>query len=101
MIKTADELLARLIARGGAIVSSGVCSEMEIADARARGDFYVDAKHLGYVLRLKAWVDKVHQRDGYMQPPAKGESMDNPNPRKAISGVSSVGTGRGSIVPGQ
>lgn len=101
MIKTADDLLARLVARGGAIVSSGVCSEMEIADARARGDFYVDAKHLGYVLRLKAWVDKVHQRDGYMQPPAGGEGVVSPDPRKALSGTTSVGTGRGSIVPDQ
>ncbi len=67
-MKTADELLARLVERGGAIVSSGACSEMEIADARVRGDFYIDSKGMGYVLRLKAWVDKVHARDGYMQP---------------------------------
>jgi hypothetical protein len=65
---SADEMLARLVERGSAIVSSGSCSEMEIADARARGDFYVDANGYGYVLRLRAWLDRVHQRDGYMQP---------------------------------
>lgn len=62
---SADELLNRLAERGSAIVSSGSCSEMEIADARARGDFYVDATGLGYVLRLREWLDRVHARDGY------------------------------------
>lgn len=70
MIKSADELLRRLVENGGAIVSSGDCSTLEIADARARGDFYVDEGGLGYVLRMKAWLDKVHLRDGYMQPPS-------------------------------
>lgn len=69
-IKTADELLARLVDQGGAIVSSGDCSAMEIADARARGDFYVDGNSFGYVIRLKKWLDRVHGRDGYMQPEA-------------------------------
>ena len=64
---SADELLARLADRGSAIVSSGSCSEMEIADARARGDFYVDANGYGYVLRLREWLDRVHARDDYMQ----------------------------------
>ena len=68
-IKSADEALARLVQRGGAIVSSNSCSELEIADARARGDFYVDEHGYGYVLRLKAWLDRVHARDNYMQPP--------------------------------
>ena len=67
MIKSADELLARLVEKGGAIVSSNDCSEMEIADARVRGDFYVDANSLGYVLRLKLWLDKIHESHGYMQ----------------------------------
>lgn len=80
-LTSADELLARLVDRGGAIVSSGVCSEMEIADARARGDFYVDSKGLGYVLRLKAWVDKVHARDGYMQQQAPAWPPVGENPR--------------------
>lgn len=64
---SAEEMLARLVERGSAIVSSGSCSEMEIADAHARGDFYVDHDGYGYVLRLRAWLDKVHARDGYMQ----------------------------------
>lgn len=67
MIKSADELLARLAENGGAIVSSSACSAMEIADAQVRGDFYVDEGGLGYVLRMKVWLDKQHARDGYMQ----------------------------------
>lgn len=66
-IRTADELLARMVANGGAIVSTGVCSEMEIADAHVRGDIYVDEHGLGYVLRMKKWLDRIHERDGYMQ----------------------------------
>ena len=66
-MKTADDLIQRLVSHGGAIVSSGDCSEMEIADARVRGDFYVDDNGLGYVIRLKKWLDRVHAADGYMQ----------------------------------
>lgn len=73
-MKTAEDILARLVENGGAIVSSGDCSELEIADARVRGDFYVDDAGLGYVLRMKKWLDKVHKRDGYMQPPAETEN---------------------------
>lgn len=59
-IQNADALLKRLVEYGGAVVSSGECTEMEIADARARGDFYVDDKGLGYVRRLQIWLDKAH-----------------------------------------
>jgi hypothetical protein len=38
MIKSADELVAHLVERRGAIVLSGDCSKMEIADARVRGE---------------------------------------------------------------
>lgn len=70
MIGNADELIQKLVEQGGAIVSSGDCSEMEIADARARGDFYVDENGMGFVLRLRRWLERVHQQDGYMQPKA-------------------------------
>ncbi len=60
-IENADALLKRIVDYGGAVVSSGECTEMEIADARARGDFYVDAKGLGYVRRHQLWLDKAHQ----------------------------------------
>ena len=70
MIKTKEEMFARLAREGGCIVSSGAASEMEIADARVRGDFYVDEDGLGFILRSKAWLDRVHKRDGYMQPAA-------------------------------
>lgn len=73
-IRSAEHLLDRLVSRGGAIVSSNDCSQLEIADAQARGDFYVDENGLGYVLRLKTWLERVHERDGYMQPqPAEEE----------------------------
>jgi|APSaa5957512535_1039671.scaffolds.fasta_scaffold64314_2 hypothetical protein len=65
MMKSREEMFNKLASEGGAIVSSGRCSEMEIANARARGDFFVDKDGLGYVLRLKKWLDKVHKADGY------------------------------------
>jgi hypothetical protein len=80
MIKSADELLRRLVENGGAIVSSNSCSTLEIADARARGDFYVDEGSLGYVLRTRAWLDKVHLRDGYMQPPSGADAKSDAKP---------------------
>jgi len=58
-MKTANDLLNKLVRDGGAIVSSGECSEMEISDARARGDFYVDDNSMGYVLRHKEWLARV------------------------------------------
>lgn len=67
MIATPKGLLDKLVREGGCIVSSGDCSELEIADARVRGDFYVDETGFGYVLRMKQWLDRVHERDGYMQ----------------------------------
>jgi hypothetical protein len=68
--------LEALSQRGGALVSSASCDVMEIADARNRGDFFVDKDGLGYVLRSKAWLDRVHARDGYLQTaitPASGK----------------------------
>ncbi len=56
-----EKLLEKLKSEGGCIVSSGDCSEMEIADAQARGDFYVDANHFGYVRRLPGWLAR-HSR---------------------------------------
>jgi hypothetical protein len=74
--ETADQLLTRLVTQGGAIVSSSECSPMEIADARARGDFYVDADGLGYVLRLKKWLDLVKQRETALHSIAKNTCCD-------------------------
>lgn len=65
MITTTSQLLARLARDGGCIVSSNDCSRMEIADAQAHGRMFVDADGLGYVLRTKAWLERVHARDGY------------------------------------
>ncbi|NSX87634.1 hypothetical protein G6L86_18685 [Agrobacterium tumefaciens] len=63
-------MLERLAKEGGCIVSSGSASLHEIADARVRGDFYVDDNGLGFILRSKEWLDRVHKRDNYMQPSA-------------------------------
>lgn len=53
---TADQLLRHLVDNGGAVVSSGSCSTVEIADARTRGDWYVDADGFGYVVRSREWL---------------------------------------------
>lgn len=55
-------LVEKLGRDGGAIVSSADCSPMEIADAHARGDLWVDMDGLGYVRRLPAWLQR-HSRD--------------------------------------
>lgn len=68
MITSREQLLDRLAAEGGCIVCSGSASEHEIANARMRGDFYIDGNGLGFILRRKEWLDRVHKRDGYMQP---------------------------------
>lgn len=54
-------LIEKLKKEGGCLVSSGDCSEMEIADAQARGDFFVDDNNFGYVRRLPDWLNK-HSR---------------------------------------
>lgn len=53
-----DLLIAKLAKEGGCIVSSADCGEIEIANAQARGDFYVDEQHHGYVRRLPEWLRK-------------------------------------------
>tara|TARA_Y100000310_G_scaffold186562_1_gene186723 strand:- start:26 stop:253 length:228 start_codon:yes stop_codon:yes gene_type:complete len=54
-------LFAALKAQGGCIVSTNDCSEMEIANARVRGDMAVDDDGFGFVLRPHAWLQK-HSR---------------------------------------
>jgi hypothetical protein len=56
---TRDECFERLAAEQGALVSSGSCSEIEIADAMVRGDFYVDEGGFGFVLRFKTWRERA------------------------------------------
>lgn len=71
--------LRRLATERGAIVSSGDCDHMEIANARATGRFWVDADGLGYVLRTKEWLQRIHAADGYMQakaPPIRPAAID-------------------------
>jgi hypothetical protein len=55
-MKTIEEMLDKMGNQGGCIVSSADADEIEIADARARGDFYVDAEGYGYILRLPEWL---------------------------------------------
>jgi hypothetical protein len=54
-------LFEKLKKEGGCIVSSADCSELEIADARVRGDFFADENGFGYVRRLPEWLQK-HSR---------------------------------------
>ncbi len=54
--ETPSHLIDQLVKEGGAIVSSGDCSEMEIADARATGRFAVRDDGMGFVLRSKEWL---------------------------------------------
>ncbi len=58
---THGEMFAALTLRGGCIVSSGDCSEMEQAEARTDGRFFVDDEGLGFVLRRHEWLQK-HSR---------------------------------------
>lgn len=56
---TMNDLIKKLGTDGGAIVSTGDCSELEIAHARARGYLYVDDNGLGYVLRSRRWLERA------------------------------------------
>lgn len=56
-----ENLIEKLLIHGGCIVSSADCSQMEIADARVRGDFWADANGYGYVRRLPEWLAR-HSR---------------------------------------
>ena len=53
---TANDLIEQLVTEGGSIVSSGDCSEMEIADAKATGRFMVRDDGMGFVRRSKEWL---------------------------------------------
>jgi len=54
-----EAFLERLPAERGAIVSSADCSATEIAQAQACGRWHVNEDGMGYVLRSKAWLDRV------------------------------------------
>ncbi len=53
---TINQLIDQLVTDGGAIVSSGECSEMEIANAKATGRFSVREDGMGFVRRSKEWL---------------------------------------------
>lgn len=55
---TIRQLVDKLATEGGCLVSSADCSQMEIANAQARGDFSVDENGLGFVRRLPEWLQK-------------------------------------------
>ena len=62
---TAEEFLLKLATEGGAIVGSGAAHEIEISDARVRGDWF-QVGALGFILRTKAWrvraEEALHER---------------------------------------
>lgn len=49
-------MLDRLALNGGCVVSTADCNEIEIDNARARGDLYIDHYGFGYILRLPEWL---------------------------------------------
>ena len=53
---TINQLINQLVAKGGAIVTSGECSEMEIANAQATERFAVREDGIGFVLRPQQWL---------------------------------------------
>lgn len=67
---TIDQLIDQLVTEGGAIVSSGECSEMEIADAQATGRFSVREDGTGFVRRYAEWLALQLEREKLHQPPA-------------------------------
>ncbi len=52
-------MLEDLAVRGGCIVSTADCSELEITNAKQRGDLWVDGDGQGYIHRLPSWL-KAH-----------------------------------------
>lgn len=53
---TINQLIDQLVTDGGAIVSSGDCSEIEIANAKATGRFSVRDDGMGFVRRTSEWL---------------------------------------------
>ena len=62
MISTA-QLIAQLISEGSAIVASGECSEIEIADAQATGRFAARGDGIGFVRRSREWLALQKSRE--------------------------------------
>ena len=58
---TIEALLEKLGREGGCLVASADCDRIEIAEANARGDMYVDPNGLGYVRRIPEWLQR-HSR---------------------------------------
>jgi len=77
------QLLDQVTVKGGAIVSSGDCSEMEIADARANGRFAVMDDGQGFVRRTKDWLALQLARE-----------KAHPNTDGRYSGVNAIGEAR-------
>jgi hypothetical protein len=57
------ELIDQLVTEGGAIVSSGDCSEIEITNAQATGRFAVREDALGFVRRTNEWLARQLARE--------------------------------------
>lgn len=68
---TIQEMLDRMALNGGCIVSSADCDVIEISDARARGNMYVDHYGFGYILRLPEWLAR---HDPYCRAAQKAEA---------------------------
>lgn len=55
-MKTTEQIIDDVVNLGGALVSSGDCSEMEIAIAKTCGRFAARDDGMGFVRRPKEWL---------------------------------------------
>lgn len=76
---TTQQLIDQLIKDGGAIVSSGDCSEMEIAVAQSVGRFASDENGFGFVRRPPGWL-AINKRREELHPNTDGK-YSNPPPQ--------------------
>ena len=81
---TTQKLIEQLDADGGAIVSSGECSEIEIAEARVTGRFAVNEEGYGYVRRYKEWL-ALHKTCGATLPATPENRMTLSYPSQPLS----------------
>lgn len=61
-MKTITQLVKDLASKGGAIVSTNDCSEIEITDAQSTNRF-ARASSLGFVRRTKEWLELQKSRE--------------------------------------
>lgn len=83
---TPIQLIERLTTDRGAIVSSGNCSEIEIAAAQATGRFAVNSKGYGFVWRYPEWLNLAqHLVSAQVRPGSSEETGAANSDRDALA----------------